>query len=259
MSRARQLDLFAPPQPLVERLGVEFFRTIPESPGVYRFCGADGSVLYVGKAKNLRDRLGSYRSLANQSRKTRRLIHRAVHIEWDLCDSEAEALRHEAQLIKSLKPRFNRAGVWSAPPWQVWLRVEKDEWVLSDNSLHTASTGLEPIGPLRGGHRYIIVVLARTLWLAEQGFPDPHRLPRALLFPGVRWTELRIQGLGAPIGPFEAFLRGSSETVLTELVTRSTGVDSVFVKAFVESDLEQLQYFWDHHPLRKPGVRGDEG
>ena len=52
---------FAPPQPLVERLGKEFFREDPPVPGVYLMRDATGHVLYVGKAKNLRQRLRSYR------------------------------------------------------------------------------------------------------------------------------------------------------------------------------------------------------
>ena len=54
---AGQQWLIAPAQPLVERLGREFFRTIPAQPGVYVMRDANGVVVYVGKAKNLRQRL----------------------------------------------------------------------------------------------------------------------------------------------------------------------------------------------------------
>ena len=50
-----QLWLFPPPKPLVERLGEEFFRTLPTGPGVYFMCGSTEGVLYVGKARNLRE------------------------------------------------------------------------------------------------------------------------------------------------------------------------------------------------------------
>jgi excinuclease UvrABC nuclease subunit len=58
---AGQLWLFPPPKPLVERFGEDFFRALPPVPGVYLMCGATEGVLYVGKAKNLRKRLSSYR------------------------------------------------------------------------------------------------------------------------------------------------------------------------------------------------------
>ena len=64
---AGQQWLFAPAQPLVERLGKEFFRKVPAEPGVYSMRDATGNVVYVGKAKNLRQRLGSYRACAGRT------------------------------------------------------------------------------------------------------------------------------------------------------------------------------------------------
>jgi hypothetical protein len=115
---ATQLWLFQPPRPLVERLGEEFFRTLPEHPAVYLFCGDQSGVLYVGKAKNLRKRLASYR-VANPERLPRRLIrllNQTARIEFDLCASESSARFREEELIGALLPRFNRAGkVWPHP------------------------------------------------------------------------------------------------------------------------------------------------
>lgn len=110
-----QLWLFPPAQPLVEKLGKEFFRQVPERPGVYLMCGPREGVLYVGKAKNLRKRLASYR-VANperMSRKTIRLLSRVTRIEWDECADERMAELREEMLICALLPQFNRAGkVW---------------------------------------------------------------------------------------------------------------------------------------------------
>ena len=112
---ATQLWLFPPPRPLVERLGVDFFRELPERPGVYFFCGEQSGVLYIGKAKNLRKRLNSYR-VANPERLPRRvirLLNQAARIEFDICATEAQASFREEELISALNPRFNRAGtVW---------------------------------------------------------------------------------------------------------------------------------------------------
>src|ERR1700722_6929296 len=66
-----QVLLFRDPSPLVERLRRDFFRQLPERPGVYLMMGASDALLYVGKAKNLRKRLGSYR-VENPDRMPRR-------------------------------------------------------------------------------------------------------------------------------------------------------------------------------------------
>jgi len=112
---AGQLWLFDPPKPLVERFGEEFFTALPSGPGVYFFCGASEGVLYVGKARNLRKRLGSYR-VANPERLSRRIIrmlHQVRRIEWDECPTEEAARHREELLICVLAPKFNAAGkVW---------------------------------------------------------------------------------------------------------------------------------------------------
>lgn len=108
-----QLWLFPPPRPLVERLGEEFFRTLPTSPGVYLMCGEREGVLYVGKARNLRKRLCSYR-VANPERLPRRIIQllfQVRRIELDVCANEAAAQFREEELIGALCPRFNVTGV----------------------------------------------------------------------------------------------------------------------------------------------------
>lgn len=112
---ASQLWLFPPPRTLAERFGEEFFRELPERPGVYFFCGHEAGVLYVGKAKNLRKRLSSYR-VANPERFPRRMIrllNLTVRIEFDVCVTEASACHREEAMICALSPKFNRAGkVW---------------------------------------------------------------------------------------------------------------------------------------------------
>ena len=109
---AGPLWLFPPPKPLLERFGAEFFRQLPERPGVYLMCGDHEGVLYVGSAKNLRKRLSTYR-VANPERFPRRLIrllYQVRRIELDICPSEATARFREEELIGTLLPKFNRAG-----------------------------------------------------------------------------------------------------------------------------------------------------
>ena len=86
----------------------EKIRTLPPSPGVYLFQDADGKVIYVGKAKNLRSRVRSYFLQAAQANaKTGSLMREAADLEYILVANEHEALALENNLIKQRKPRFN--------------------------------------------------------------------------------------------------------------------------------------------------------
>ena len=83
-------------------------RTLPTQPGVYLYKNAEGQVIYVGKANNLRSRVRSYLLLANQANaKTGSLMREAVDIDYILVANEHEALALENNLIKQRKPRFN--------------------------------------------------------------------------------------------------------------------------------------------------------
>lgn len=82
--------------------------SIPDEPGVYRFRDAEGRVIYVGKAKSLRGRLGSYfadpRGLHSR---TRSMVEAAASVDWIVVASEVEALQLEYSWIKEYDPRFN--------------------------------------------------------------------------------------------------------------------------------------------------------
>ncbi|GAB4096232.1 excinuclease ABC subunit UvrC [Brachybacterium horti] len=82
--------------------------TIPTSPGVYRFRDADERVIYVGKAKNLRQRLSNYfQDLSVLHERTRRMVTTAARVEWTVVGTEVEALTLEYTWIKEYDPRFN--------------------------------------------------------------------------------------------------------------------------------------------------------
>ena len=87
----------------------EKIRTLPTGAGCYLYKNAEGEVIYVGKAKNLRARVRSYFLAANQlaNRKTGSLMREAVDLEYILVANEREALALENNLIKQRKPRFN--------------------------------------------------------------------------------------------------------------------------------------------------------
>ena len=80
---------------------------IPKSPGVYRMLNHKGDVLYVGKAKNLPNRLKNYVSEKNHIIRTERMLSQTFKIEITTTANESEALLLEANLIKKFKPKFN--------------------------------------------------------------------------------------------------------------------------------------------------------
>ncbi|MDQ1287491.1 MAG: excinuclease subunit [Actinomycetota bacterium] len=81
---------------------------IPSSPGVYRFRDPHGRVIYVGKAKNLRQRLTSYfADLASLHPRTQTMVTTAAGVEWTVVTTEVEALQLEYSWIKEYDPRFN--------------------------------------------------------------------------------------------------------------------------------------------------------
>ena len=80
---------------------------VPKLPGVYRMLNAKNEVLYVGKAKNLPNRLKSYVSEKNHIIRTERMLSQTVRLEITTTSNESEALLLEANLIKKYKPRFN--------------------------------------------------------------------------------------------------------------------------------------------------------
>jgi predicted GIY-YIG superfamily endonuclease len=159
-----QQRLWPDPQPLIERLGRDFFRQVPEKPGVYLMRGGAEIVLYVGKAKNLRHRLGSYR-VANperMARRTLRLLNLVERIGWEECETEGAALRRESELLQVLKPRFNRAGVWQGPKrflgWRVMLNGV--ELVVEDEPMESWTC----VGPFGRQAIYLHRALVRLFW-----------------------------------------------------------------------------------------------
>lgn len=158
--RSTQMKLFPMPNPLGERVGAEVFKSLPAAPGVYRFYGSDGRLLYIGQSNDLRARVGSYRHVVPERhpRRTLRMVGRIARIEWEVCATAEAAIALEKVLLLELRPPFNRAGVWQGSPW--WFQTVVTEGCLS------AQIGREQppesgIGPLPSPFRYAFASLMR--------------------------------------------------------------------------------------------------
>ncbi|MCV6599960.1 MAG: excinuclease ABC subunit UvrC [Cohaesibacter sp.] len=100
-------DTATEPKPTGFGVIADFVRHLPNTPGVYRMLDAQDTVLYVGKARNLKRRVSNYARHGNQSNRILRMIHLTASMECVNTATETEALLLEANLIKRLKPRFN--------------------------------------------------------------------------------------------------------------------------------------------------------
>ena len=244
--RVIQSRLFPDPQPLVERLGRNFFRQLPERPGVYLMQDGAASVLYVGKAKNLRKRVCSYR-VANperMARRTLRLLRLVENICWEACSDEQSALRRESELLLTLKPRFNRAGVWKGPPQ---LLV----WRCTDGHLELAVTenpqsGWQSLGPLGGKAKLLRVAFVRLIWFATHPELGVAGMP-------VGWadgqigkaTDIPLRNHGEEVShAISALLAGQPQVFFDWVAVQTPAGLHPFLKSAVEADLEFINVFF---------------
>jgi excinuclease ABC subunit C len=138
--------------------------TIPDAPGSYQFVDADGRIIYVGKAKSLRQRLNSYfQDPLGLAPRTAGMVEHADHVEWMVVDTEAEALLLEHNLIQEFQPRYNvRLKDDKSYPW---LAVTvSDEWPRPAVVRGRKRKGVQYFGPYPnvGAIRETLDLLLRT-------------------------------------------------------------------------------------------------
>ena len=85
----------------------DLIATAPDAPGTYRMYGADGTLLYVGKAKNLSNRLHQYTDISKLELHKQVMRKFVTRVEWEISRTESDALIREQELIKTLKPKYN--------------------------------------------------------------------------------------------------------------------------------------------------------
>ena len=119
-------------------------KTIPSKPGVYRYYDSDGTLIYVGKAKNLKRRVSSYFN-KEQTGKTRVLVSKIVDIKFIVVESESEALLLENNLIKQYKPRYNI--MLKDDKTYPWICVKKEPFPRVFLTRHKVNDGSEYYGP----------------------------------------------------------------------------------------------------------------
>lgn len=128
--------------------------SLPAKPGVYQFIDAEGKVIYVGKAKNLKKRVMSYFT-KNQSGKTTVMLRKAADLKHIIVDSESDALLLENNLIKKYQPRYNI--LLKDDKTYPWICVKKEHFPRIFSTRNLIRDGSLYFGP------YTSVVMVRTL------------------------------------------------------------------------------------------------
>ncbi len=118
---------------------------LPLVPGVYQFVDADGTVLYVGKAKSLRRRVANYFAEARLPSKIRVMVRRAVEIRHIVTDTETDALLLENSLIKTLQPRYN--AMLKDDKTYPWIVVRKEPFPRIRSTRQVVRDGSSYFGP----------------------------------------------------------------------------------------------------------------
>ena len=204
--------------------------SLPTTPGSYQFVDAQGRVLYVGKAKNLRSRVSNYfadpRTLQPR---TRQMVQAADHVEWIEVRNEVEAFFLEYNLIKRHRPRFNvRLKDDKSYPWLAITMEE--EWPRAQVMRGTKRKGVRYFGPY--AHAYAI---RETLDLLLRTFPirtctngkfQRHvRLGRPCLYAHIEKCSAPCVGdidhaeYDALVGELLSFLEGDTDPIQRRLET----------------------------------------
>jgi predicted GIY-YIG superfamily endonuclease len=240
-----QLLLIPDPRPLDRQLGRKFFSKAPRRPGVYLMKDAQDQILYVGKAKDLKQRLNNYRS-ANPDRMPRRhlkMVNAVARIDFQFCRSEAAALRHEKKLIRSLKPKFNRAGVWPGRTRFICWRVSVEH--LEMTVMETPAAGWQRFGPLGGEAAYFQRTIARLLWLAVNPERPLTELPAGWMRGDfMENVALKCGGATAEtVAALENFFWKDTDEFILWLGARFTHRIVPFERRLIEAGLETLKEF----------------
>ncbi len=159
--RARRIERHVPPEEIA---------ALPHAPGVYMMRNERGDLLYIGKARRLRERVSSYFS-ASVRAKTAELISHVYKIETRVTRSPLEAALDEARLIRELKPPYNRMLKSAAPAFFIKVDMMDEFPRVTLSTKMTARRGVMHLGPFIGrrGIEHSVRALSRILGLRTCG------------------------------------------------------------------------------------------
>ena len=246
------------------KCGVNRLEELPRSPGVYEWLGPDGETLYVGKAKNLRNRLRQYRNASRTRvhRKMRALVAAASELRVRPCESDLAALLIENELIQRLRPPFNVSGAFTWLYPCIGLRVHELELDLCCTTSPSALEAFVFFGAYRSPRLTRAAFGSLVELLEHLGHLEPTRrlrdLPRVPFTRLVRFRQLDSRWRTA----LDQFFLGTSPQLLTRLVLALVEKPAARRHAdAIQASLGLLKRFWDEEsePLRQAMVAAGRG
>lgn len=136
---------------------------LPNSPGVYQYLDNSGVIIYIGKAKKLRNRVLSYLTKSNQSSKTLTLVNKVADLRYIVVNSEQDALLLENNLIKKYKPKYNI--LLKDDKSYPWICIKKEPFPRVFATRRYVHDGSEYFGPYTSGKfAYTLLSLIKSLF-----------------------------------------------------------------------------------------------
>ena len=138
-------------------------KTLPYQPGVYQYYDKEGTIIYVGKAKNLKKRVSSYFTKTHENGKTRVLVKKIANIKHIVVETETDALLLENNLIKKHKPRYN--VLLKDDKSYPWICIKKERFPRVFSTRRVFKDGSDYFGPYTSGKTvYILLDLIKGLY-----------------------------------------------------------------------------------------------
>ena len=269
--RAKQESMLEDESGFRRRFGPEFFRRIPPEPGVYFLKDRTREILYVGKSKNLRQRISSYRYLHKKQgpKKWRRLLEEVHTVEWSVCADLKKAELLENKLLRELKPPFNTASTrpeiyyfWGVD-WQdekLSLALRTDLSALEDYQVYGAFRGRQ----LCQRAQTSLLRLFHLSLLPDTPLPQPLNRPLALAIESLEFDVFIPAGIRMFWNHLlQQYLAGKNPVLVDTLVEHLVRTNPLYKEAFyqrwLEEDQEVLRQFFKIGPQRLAQARRQLG
>jgi DNA polymerase-3 subunit epsilon len=236
----------------------------PEAPGVYALKNRQGTPLYIGKAKDLTDRLRThFTAVESKSARKRKMLQKVRAVDWETTGTELEAILRESRRIKTEKPRYNRAQrrYYSRP----FIRLDTThEYPTISWSRTLADDGAEYYGPVRNRERAEMVVdVASRFFRLRECDDDRLHLGQRCLYADMDRCTVPCEtddpeAYAEEVERVRTFLTGRDRSVLDRLRARMERASEEldFEKAAeIRDTLEQLETILDKQRVVAAPIR----